>query len=77
MEPRLDELPVVRLAHCGCVISASVPPVGITFRQTPTGDARVLVYSCERHYYPAVEPVPAVPAAPPRKRGRPRRAAAG
>jgi hypothetical protein len=69
MEPRLDELPIVRVAHCGCVISASVPPVGITFKLTPTGDARVLIYACERHYQPLSEAVASEPV-PVRKRAR-------
>jgi hypothetical protein len=43
------ELPMVRLAACGCVIAASTPPVGYVFKPSGTGDVRWPVYACDEH----------------------------
>lgn len=43
-----SELPLVRLAHCGCRIRADARP-GHAFKTTSFGDVRVLVYCCVEH----------------------------
>jgi hypothetical protein len=53
----MDDLPQVRIADCGCILPASVGPVGISFKQTPTGDARVLIFCCSEHDKTRGEPV--------------------
>jgi len=40
------ELPIVRVADCGCMILASAKPIGHRFKATAFGDVRTPVYAC-------------------------------
>jgi len=44
-----DELPLVRVGSCGCVLPADAAPIGYRFVPTTTGDKRLLVYCCAEH----------------------------
>ncbi len=48
-QPGAPDLPEVRLAHCGCILSANAPPVGYRFKATEFGDVRVSVFACREH----------------------------
>ncbi len=48
-QPDPPELPLVRVAHCGCILPADIPPVGYRFAKTASGDARVMVFACSEH----------------------------
>lgn len=72
----MDELPLVRVAACGCVLLAAVPPIGFRFINTALGDVRQPVFACERHFHPISEAVESESSAvPPHKRRRQRKQA--
>jgi hypothetical protein len=49
IQPDPPDLPEVRLAHCGCVLSADAAPVGYRFKASAFGDVRVPVFACREH----------------------------
>ena len=79
IEPEAEELREVRIAACGCVLSADVPPIGFRFVATPTGDKRVMVFCCREHdrtsaLSPSPQPTP-LKVLKNKRSGRPGRAA--
>jgi hypothetical protein len=60
----MDELPMVRIADCGCVILADAKPVGYRFKVTQLGDVRQPVFACTGHTHLGAQSS-SRPAAPP------------
>jgi hypothetical protein len=70
----MDELPMVRIADCGCVILADAQPVGFRFKATVHGDVRQPVFACDRHFHRSPlssSPEPAAKGATNRRSRRP------
>lgn len=75
IQPPAEESPECRIADCGCILAADIPPVGYRWKLTTLGSVRTPVFACEQHFHPGPlsGPTPAKVAVPARTGVRPQR----